>query len=86
VMYDKQFGMMLTMDNGHVMRILFKNIPNNWLIWADGPNKNCGVRFRFSFFGRRGLVHVPEPGNCFPYDRTLLAVVIRLYVSCSPLN
>ena len=23
----------------------------------------------FLFFGRRGLVHVPEPENCFSYDR-----------------
>ena len=27
------------MDNGHVMRAFFKNIPNNWPIWADGQNK-----------------------------------------------
>ena len=27
------------MDNEHVMRAFFKNIPNNWSIWADGLNK-----------------------------------------------
>ena len=26
-------------DNGHVMRAFFKNITNNWPIWADGLNK-----------------------------------------------
>ena len=31
------------MDNGHVKRTLFKNHPNNWLIWADGPNKFWGI-------------------------------------------
>ena len=28
-----------TMDNGHVKMAFFKNIPNNWPIWADEPNK-----------------------------------------------
>jgi hypothetical protein len=27
------------MENGHVMWTFFKNIPNDWPIWADGPNK-----------------------------------------------
>ena len=27
------------MDDGNVKWAFFKNIPNNWLIWADGPNK-----------------------------------------------
>ena len=27
------------MNNGHVMRAFFKNIINNWSIWAFGPNK-----------------------------------------------
>ena len=31
------------MDNGHVMRFFFKNILNNWPIWADGPNKLWGI-------------------------------------------
>ena len=29
----------IIVDNGHVMRTFFKNIPKNWLIWSDGPNK-----------------------------------------------
>ena len=33
-------GIILFIDNGHGMKIFFfKNIPNNWLIWVDGPNK-----------------------------------------------
>jgi hypothetical protein len=33
-----------SMDNGHVIRTFFKNIPNNWrLIWADGSNKLWGI-------------------------------------------
>jgi hypothetical protein len=35
-------GVVLSMDNGHVMRFFFKNIPNKWPIWADGP-KILGV-------------------------------------------
>ena len=35
--------MNLIVDNGHVMRAFFKNIPNNWLIWADEPNKLEGI-------------------------------------------
>ena len=31
------------MDNGHAMRDSFKNIPNNWPIWADGPGKLLGI-------------------------------------------
>ena len=31
------------MDNGHRKRASFKNIPNNWRIWGDGPNKLWGV-------------------------------------------
>ena len=31
------------MDNGHGKRASFKNIPNNWRIWGDGPNKLWGV-------------------------------------------
>ena len=30
-------------DNGHVMRVIFLNIPNNWPIWADGLNKLWGI-------------------------------------------
>ena len=30
-------------DNGHVTRVFFKNTPNNWPIWADGPNKLWGI-------------------------------------------
>ena len=33
----------LPMDNGHVIRALFKNIPNYWPIWADGPNNLWGI-------------------------------------------
>ena len=28
-----------SMDNGHVIRAFFKNITNNWPIWADGSNE-----------------------------------------------
>ena len=31
--------MLSDMDNGHVTRTFFKNIANNWPIWADGLNK-----------------------------------------------
>ena len=31
------------MDNGNVMMPFFKNIPNNWPIWADGPNELWGI-------------------------------------------
>ena len=31
------------MDNGHVIRTVFKNIPNNWPIWADGLNEFWGI-------------------------------------------
>ena len=31
------------MDNRHVMRAFFKNIPNNLSIWEDGLNKLWGV-------------------------------------------
>ena len=31
------------MDNGHVIRAFFKNIPNNWPIRAYGPNKFWGI-------------------------------------------
>ena len=27
------------MDNGRAKKVFFKNIQNNWLIWAFGPNK-----------------------------------------------
>ena len=30
------------MDNGHVMRVFFKNIPNNWPILVNGPNELWG--------------------------------------------
>ena len=32
-----------TMENGYVMTIFFKNIPKNWPIWEDGPNKLWGI-------------------------------------------
>ena len=31
------------MDKGHVMTSFFKNIPNNWPIWAEGPNVLWGI-------------------------------------------
>ena len=31
------------MDNGHMIRAFFKNIPNVWPIWADGSNKLWGI-------------------------------------------
>ena len=34
-------AMTSVMDNGHVMRAFSKNILNNWLIWADGPNQRA---------------------------------------------
>ena len=37
-----RYSLLACMDNGHVMRAFFKNIPNNWPIWADGE-KNCGL-------------------------------------------
>ena len=33
----------LPMGNGHVMKALFKNIPNYWPVWADGPNNLWGI-------------------------------------------
>ena len=37
------------MDNGHVMRaFFFKNIPNNWSIWAFWPKKLWGTWGIFS--------------------------------------
>ena len=32
-----------SMDNGCMMRDFFENIPNNWLMWADEPNKLWGI-------------------------------------------
>ena len=31
-----------SMDNVYMMRF-FENIPNNWLMWADEPNKLWGI-------------------------------------------
>ena len=36
------------LDNGPEMRAFFKIIPNDWLIWADGPNKLWGIWGIFS--------------------------------------
>jgi hypothetical protein len=33
-----------SMDNGHVMRAIFKNTSNSWPILADGPNKLWDIR------------------------------------------
>ena len=46
--------MVCIMDNGHVMRAFFKNIPNNWPIWADGPN-DSGV---FGVLSGELLAHI----------------------------
>ena len=33
----------LFMDSGHVIRTVFKNIPNNWPIWTNGLNELWGI-------------------------------------------
>ena len=40
----------LSMDNGHVIRTIFKNIPNNWQILADGSNE-FGVFWGKIYYG-----------------------------------
>ena len=34
--------MNLDIDNGHMLRAFFKNIPNRWPVWADEQNKLWG--------------------------------------------
>ena len=33
----------IIMNNGHLMRAFFKNIPNNLPIWADGPKRLLAI-------------------------------------------
>ena len=35
----RTYSVRLYMDNRYVMRASFKNIPNNWRIWADGSKQ-----------------------------------------------
>ena len=57
------------MDNGHVKRAFFKNIPNNWPIWAGELNKLLGIwvfqlNYQQTFYHCVSLVHdFPETGN-----------------------
>ena len=50
-------------DNGHVMRVIFLNIPNNWPIWADGMNWLWGIS---SWNYQNTICHCVSLVNDFP--------------------
>ena len=56
----------LIMDNGHVKRAFYKNITNNWLIWAVvGPKKLWGIWGIYSWTFRTYFVTLCVPSPWF---------------------
>ena len=70
-----QRASLCTMDNGHVMRAIFKNIPNNWPTWADVMNE---LWYSFGYFQlkyQHTFCHCPSLVYGFPIKSTTISSI-----------